>query len=682
MRIIALAFAIFSFLLSGCDRDDTELTAPLVDGNTTPDEFLQFVNTFGDPAANQSRIDNVEYAEAYYRTVDPNNLGDTLSNWQANNNFDPATATHATFRDAKDLGYGRDMYAWKNGDNTYVFVNNYVVELQPGDATQYGPLNLDAAIAKDPKYLIGTNAIEFSPVDVNANEGEKGAKKIVKFFIFAPHDANGVQKRVTSADLDGRGVKYMPTMCTGCHGATMYPLTASGEFNSISLKSSNMHILEKDALEFSTQAGFTAADQEEPIKQINKMIFDSYVESGMRQDSNANDDRANWDSTFAEELLKIAYGDSPGVEDMLVQSTDYQAKVPKGWKNTVPPTAPKEDRELLYKKVIAPHCIGCHSLRGTQVAGTANAINFSTYDEFMKYADQTARYVYHYARMPSSLINYTRFWENPDDGPTLLAHHLEANGEDISILDSSGKIQRPGRPVAVPGFRRELATDMTIQDATASKFTTAYQWEVVEGAATLDDYNSPAPLVSATTATQESKVKLKLTTSNAQATGDPKTVELVFTSNSDPLLAAPTFVDNILSDTAVDPVEPPRAFNGCTGCHNSGPGFDGIPIYFDVTDYPGNEKDLYRNVMNLVNQADPENSQLLRKPTGEAPHRGGIPFKDSEGGYTVEYNTLLNWIRAGAPCGAINEDNTAKYCPADAACIDGNNSNMITSCGP
>jgi hypothetical protein len=55
-------------------------------------------------------------------------------------------------------------------------------------------------------------------------------------------------------------------------------------------------------------------------------------------------------------------------------------------------------------------------------------------------------------------------------------------------------------------------------------------------------------------------------------------------------------------------------------------------------------KELYRNVLDRVNLADPENSLLLRKGNGEA-HGGGIRLN------VTTYNTILNWIRSGAPCG-------------------------------
>jgi hypothetical protein len=142
---------------------------------------------------------------------------------------------------------------------------------------------------------------------------------------------------------------------------------------------------------------------------------------------------------------------------------------------------------------------------------------------------------------------------------------------------------------------------------------------------------------------------------------------LVFNSSAS-LPNPPTFVNDIAPPTG--------NLSDCTGCHSSNSPFEGIPIYFDVEGYAGSEKSLYRNVMDRVNQADPENSLLLRKPTEEVPHGGGAAITtDSD-----VYYTLQNWIRAGAPCGNLNEENTAKYCPTDATCLD--SSNNLVACGP
>ena len=152
MKRLTLSFAILLlFNVAGCGGrgDSKPQPQPTVDATVQSDSFLTFVNHDAD-------VNSQAYADKYYATVDPSNKRTTLADWKKTTGFDASAATHATFRDAKDLGYGRDMYAWQDADgNAYVYVDNYLVELDPGDATSYGPLNLSAAIEQDRRYQIG-----------------------------------------------------------------------------------------------------------------------------------------------------------------------------------------------------------------------------------------------------------------------------------------------------------------------------------------------------------------------------------------------------------------------------------------------------------------------------------------------------------------------------------------------
>lgn len=632
MKRLTLSFAILLLCnVAGCGGrgDSKPQPQPTVDATVQADNFLTFLN-------HETEVNSQAYAEKYYATVDPNNERTTLADWKKTTSFDASAATHATFRDAKDLGYGRDMYAWQDaGGNAYIYVDNYLVELDPGDATSYGPLNLSAAIAQDHRYQIGTNVIEFSDDPSNAG------KKIAKFFTFAPPNKSGVQQRIISANLDGRGVKFMPTMCLSCHGGEMYPLSGDS-FNAVSLKSPKLHIIEEHSLEFSTQSGFTRADQKANIKAINKMVFDSYKIMGDRCDDPTcpeppppvvNPDLANWDSSFAESLVEIAYGDSNPGDDILEQNTDYQQVVPGGWKQNG--TRP-DGVETLYNRVVEPYCIGCHALRGTQAAASAknnggsplaNAVDFSSWENFHAYNDKIIDQVYLQGGMPRSLVNYSKFWNDPKDLPTLLASFLD----NFNVTDANGNVVEPGRAVAVPGADRTVQSPVKL-DATASRFTTGYSWKILspsDGSATLDNTNSPAPTL---TAANGDIVELELTTSNAKGNSVPVGVSITI----DDSLAPVTF------DDVIDVLDP-----RCVACHSPGSGIV-VPIY-----YPENtstdKTDFYRPILNLVNLKDPENSRLLIKPTSNDYHGGGLQLDLTDPTDKADYNVILNWIRNGAP---------------------------------
>ena len=75
---------------------------------------------------NTKLTSSLEYAQAYYKVVDPNDERTTLSAWKTKNGFDQGFDVHVIFRDSKDLGYGRDMYGRKNADGSLAFyVNNF-----------------------------------------------------------------------------------------------------------------------------------------------------------------------------------------------------------------------------------------------------------------------------------------------------------------------------------------------------------------------------------------------------------------------------------------------------------------------------------------------------------------------------------------------------------------------------
>ena len=173
---------------------------------TGPDKFLLFPNPQLQ-ADGTLQTDTLGYAEAYYRAIDPTAAKDTLAKWKAANGFDTGAGTQVTvvFGDKRDLGYGRRMNVRQNLDGTLAFfVENYLV--QAGPDYLYSPLNLDAAVLRDTKWLVGVNAIEFSP-------GPEGGASFPKFFNF---DGQGARR--LAVDLDGRGDKAMPGPCISCHG--------------------------------------------------------------------------------------------------------------------------------------------------------------------------------------------------------------------------------------------------------------------------------------------------------------------------------------------------------------------------------------------------------------------------------------------------------------------------------
>src|SRR5437867_2734658 len=132
------------------------------------DRFLLFPNPVGlDPLALDGgtfETNTNAYAAAYYRAIDPTNAKDTIDKWKTANLFGTTgngTEHLAVFRDVKDLGYGRRMTGRRNTDGSVAFfVENYdVSSISSGG---YSSFNVEAAIARDSKWHVGTNAIEWS----------------------------------------------------------------------------------------------------------------------------------------------------------------------------------------------------------------------------------------------------------------------------------------------------------------------------------------------------------------------------------------------------------------------------------------------------------------------------------------------------------------------------------------
>ena len=218
-RLATILFA--SLLISACggggggnSADITPRTEPPLAAVAGPDNFLLFPNPQVQ-ADGSMQTNTATYQQAYYAAIDPTNARDTLAKWKATNGFDTGSGEQISvvFGDKKDLGYGRRMIARRNADGTLAFfVENYLITVN--GVYGYSTLNLDAAVVRDTQWIVGVNAIEFSP-------GPNGGAAFPKFYNFKA----GTFERAAFVDLDGRGEKAMPGPCITCHGGRGDALT-------------------------------------------------------------------------------------------------------------------------------------------------------------------------------------------------------------------------------------------------------------------------------------------------------------------------------------------------------------------------------------------------------------------------------------------------------------------------
>lgn len=643
--LITAALTGASLLLAACGggggTGDVVTSQPLPPASTTegPNAYLLFPNPQLQ-TDNTQQTNTAEYADAYYRAIDPNNERDTLEKFKAKNGFGSATGQEITvvFGDVRDLGYGRLMNARRNADGTLAFfVENFLVE--PAQGYTYSRVNLDAAVAKDRRWHIGTNAIEFSP-------GPNGGVSFAKFYNFSADTG----RRATFVDLDNRGGKAMPGPCIACHGGRgdaltppgpdgkpLFPLVANSASQTRGDVQAHLHEFDVTSFDFSDVTGFTRAEQEARLKTINQWILCSYPiaagETRFAEDQcrrTATPDE--WQGTGAARNIKEAYGGN-GMPNAVFKN-DY---IPESWAAA--------GQSTLYKTTIYESCRVCHSLRGT---GNQSDIDFTTFQGFDSYSERIRAHVLDRGNMPLAKIVYDRYY-NTSMADTV-ATYLSSKG--FVARDAQGKVIKPGRPIADAGPDRVVRPGNINLTAARSLYATTYAWTIVSGpsGATLTNATSAQPTLTANTA---GTYVLQLVASSGTLQSTPARINI----RVDPSLpyepAALRFAD------VKQTIQSPSA--GCTnsGCHSAG-GTHKAPVIFGEIDRNGDgainatdDQWLYAEVRSRVNMTDWVASPLLRKPSGNS-HNGQLrpgfntsaPVGDSA---RSEYDKFVNWIVNGAP---------------------------------
>jgi len=250
--------------------------------------FLQYLNKSA-PRNNET----VTVGAAYYAAVDPNNKRLSLTTFKSFNKLQSGVdanglANVATYVNDVDLGFGRRMYVSVNkktsGAVTRVSsiascVENFAPAAGVNAAAQ---IKLDLAKANNHGLgggLIATVCMEYSgtpgsPSTAVSSESLTG-RKFVKFFTYL---ADG--SRINQVDLDGRGVKTQPGLCTTCHGGQGNSLisNANGTFTYPSNGDTSSQFLpwDLDTLVFDSTPGFTQVDYEPVLKRFNEAVLATY----------------------------------------------------------------------------------------------------------------------------------------------------------------------------------------------------------------------------------------------------------------------------------------------------------------------------------------------------------------------------------------------------------------------
>ncbi|HKR36468.1 MAG TPA: hypothetical protein VJT10_16610 [Steroidobacteraceae bacterium] len=450
-----------------------------------------------DAAQATATQDTKESAAAYYRAIDiPDDASkkSTFLGWLKANAFLPDTPggaidwaavasgsdAHATYVNNFDLGFGRDMYVRKTRcqgndcDLASVVIN-------------YG--SLEAAAKKlGPQLAV---AMEYS------RRGDTGPR-FVKFYTYAPdvrcdprNDPDCSQfHRVSSANLDGRGEKYLPGACTICHGGTP-------------LKFNNANVDEQygqrsaEAARGDVNAAFLPWD-------LKSFLFSDDASAGFVDDAANASHHQLWEATrratqapsikALNQLVATTYvdpQDQPNRYALLrelvagwYEGADFNASfVPELWDAD-------EDQRSLYLDVFAQHCRTCHVAHVPNVdpfqkcdaqsaepgySGTNHQIAFACYHQFVN-ANQLAERLGG-AVMPAARLTMDRFWVGAD------GRRESSAAEQLRTHLANFKPTKAFAPPAPVAHFTGLATRPLIGeslplDGSSSVLATSYTWSL------------------------------------------------------------------------------------------------------------------------------------------------------------------------------------------------------------
>jgi|GEM_PF-2920647 len=305
----------------------------------------------------------------YYHRIDPvgtktapGDIND-FARWKTANGFDRPGEVNTKYANNYDLGFGRDMHMQQGGElNTCPSCIAYYVSNYP---------TIEDAVS-NPGSLIASVAMEFSPLN-----GLSGTP-FTKFYVFG---ADGAIRR--AADLDGNGLKNVPSLCVICHNGNVTSMGADG-----SMPFSRFIAFDIDSFGYHpTNTNFQRAAQEPGFKELNR---------GVLNKTNA--------SAALRALITQWYG---SVGDTSLPGNFDGSVVPGGW------VAPPPDQSALYNAVVKPSCRACHTTRDP--SDTGQDISWNSFDSL----DQDSFFVRSLACSPSNHLHnvmpqakrtFARFW--------------------------------------------------------------------------------------------------------------------------------------------------------------------------------------------------------------------------------------------------------------------------------
>lgn len=460
------------------DSSMTDIVSPQsIDGSgDTPVPAAPIIDAVGgdtafvfDPELMRQALDFESKLSAnnYYNCIDPpdemgNRKADTLAKWldYAGINPDLSNATRTAYANNYDLGFGRDMYTRVDANgNVYSLVTNYP--------------NLENTLSQRNDFAVVV--MEFSPAPTNDCgdgdfEDDVTGRKIVKFYAYVPDENSGAYLRAPSMNFDGRGEKYLPGVCTACHGGSPNPAELNNsDFTAINASEADLSagfmpwdldsllytdsvansalvdpVYAGDQLSAAVTQRFSRETQQAAFRQQNTaalMTFTYSAETMRRFEEPIRLVHGWYGNSALTDTLDFSTLSDPDLLALQSQlqtlpANDFDGSyVQPGWIG----------QETLYQQVFARNCRLCHVQLDP---GDDDIIHFANYDDFVGHED-LAFQVFEQGTMPASRFTMDRFWVDfygNQSGAEILRAHLNSDafpGNDVAISAI------PGQPVAI-----------------------------------------------------------------------------------------------------------------------------------------------------------------------------------------------------------------------------------------
>lgn len=350
--------------------------------------------------------ENATTAAAYYDTVDPLGSKTTYPEWLVETGFINSEADYSTTGDFSDRAGANVTTVVHQNVADLGFIRRVRIRCEP-DCGATNP-DIYSVIENYPTFddaADRTNRLASVTMEwTSAVDGSNPSNKFVVFYAFTGADQRNVGPDPFAPDLDGRGNKVIPGLCSSCHGGAPENLNPDGTYRRNGNTAGLFLPMDLDNFAFDpVRSELSRANQEAEYKLMNEIVLSTHS-SGKKLDEAAGFRRFS----AGHELIEGWYG-GPG----LPSPTFDGEFVPKGW---LPPYAPAEAEEL-YLDAVAPACRACH-------ANQERALDFGSYDGFMVFEDAHEELVLQIecgldddeggdddqAVMPLALETYDIFW--------------------------------------------------------------------------------------------------------------------------------------------------------------------------------------------------------------------------------------------------------------------------------